>query len=54
MSLPTLPTRKIGEDNVTSIGYGAMGISRYYGAIGSDEERLKVRTLDFEVAGSHF
>jgi hypothetical protein len=38
-----LPTRKIGTTDVTAIGYGAMGISAYYGAVESDEERLKVR-----------
>lgn len=42
MPIPTLATRKIGEDDVTAMGYGAMGISSYYGAIDSDEERLKV------------
>jgi hypothetical protein len=40
---PTLPTRKIGAHDVTAIGYGAMGISAYYGTVDSDEERLKVR-----------
>lgn len=39
----TLPTRKIGNADVTAIGYGAMGLSVAYGAPKSDEERLKVR-----------
>ena len=43
MSIPSLPTRKIGTDDVTAIGYGAMGIAAFYGAVDSDEERLKVR-----------
>ncbi|KAF7795057.1 hypothetical protein EIP86_006201 [Pleurotus ostreatoroseus] len=47
MSLPTLPTRKIGKDEVTAIGYGAMGIAAFYGAVDSDEERLKVRLHPF-------
>jgi len=37
----SLPTRKIGNSQVTAIGYGAMGLSAFYGAIVSDEERLK-------------
>ncbi|KAI0339101.1 Aldo/keto reductase [Trametopsis cervina] len=36
-----LPTRKIGTDEVTAIGWGAMGLSAYYGPAASDEERLK-------------
>ncbi len=42
MAIPSLPTRKIGKDEVTAIGYGAMGIATFYGTVGSDEERLKV------------
>lgn len=41
-SLP-LKTRKIGNDDVTAIGYGAMGIAAFYGSVRPDEERLKVR-----------
>lgn len=40
--MPSLLTRKIGDTDVTAIGYGAMGISALYGPIDSDEERLKV------------
>ena len=36
-------TRKIGNDDVTAIGYGAMGIAAFYGSIQPDETRLKVR-----------
>jgi hypothetical protein len=39
----SLPTRKIGNDDVTAIGFGLMGLSAFYGAIESDEERFKVR-----------
>ena len=35
-------TRKIGDANVSAIGYGAMGIAAFYGSTLSDEERLKV------------
>ncbi|EPQ58492.1 Aldo/keto reductase [Gloeophyllum trabeum ATCC 11539] len=39
----SLPTRKIGNDTVSVIGYGAMGIgSVAYGQADSDEERLKL------------
>ncbi len=37
-----LPTRKIGNDDVTAVGYGAMGIAAFYGKILPDEERFKV------------
>jgi hypothetical protein len=40
--MPSLPTRKIGSHDVSAIGYGAMGIAAYYGAVDNDEERLKV------------
>ncbi|KAF9219111.1 Aldo/keto reductase [Gyrodon lividus] len=38
------PTRNIGQDNVpvSAIGFGAMGISAFYGDIEPDEERFKV------------
>ena len=35
-------TRKIGEVTISSIGYGAMGISTAYGSVLPDEERMKV------------
>ncbi|KAF9001661.1 NADP-dependent oxidoreductase domain-containing protein [Cyathus striatus] len=38
----SLPTRKIGNDQVNEIGFGAMGISSYYGSVDPDEERFKV------------
>jgi len=38
----SLPTRKIGTDDVTAIGFGLMGLSAFYGPIESDEERFKV------------
>lgn len=37
-----LPLRKIGSGSVPPIGFGAMGISAFYGAVDSDEERFKV------------
>ncbi|KAF8176436.1 NADP-dependent oxidoreductase domain-containing protein [Mycena galopus ATCC 62051] len=38
----SFPTRKIGDTNVSAIGFGAMGIAGAYGAAGDDEERFKV------------
>jgi len=39
----SIPTRKLGgQAPVSEIGFGAMGISSFYGAVGSDEERFKV------------
>jgi aryl-alcohol dehydrogenase-like predicted oxidoreductase len=38
-----LPTRKIGQDDVTAIGFGLMGLSAFYGTVfDSDEERFKI------------
>ncbi|KAJ7813692.1 NADP-dependent oxidoreductase domain-containing protein [Mycena olivaceomarginata] len=46
-------TRKIGSSTFPAIGFGAMGISTFYGAVESDEERFKV--LDAaHAAGSTF
>ncbi|KAJ7636663.1 NADP-dependent oxidoreductase domain-containing protein [Roridomyces roridus] len=36
------PTRNIGTTTFPGIGFGAMGISTFYGAVESDEERFKV------------
>jgi hypothetical protein len=40
--MPTIPTRKIGNDDVAEIGLGLMGLSAYYGQVESDEERFQV------------
>ncbi|EUC66388.1 aldo/keto reductase [Rhizoctonia solani AG-3 Rhs1AP] len=43
MSTSTLPTRRIGKDDVSALGFGAMGIGGLaYGAAGDDETRFKV------------
>jgi hypothetical protein len=39
------PSRKIGNALVPPIGFGLMGISSFYGAVGSDEERFQVRRV---------
>lgn len=43
MSSSGLPTRKIGDVDVTAVGYGAMNLAAVYGDVLADEERLKVR-----------
>ena len=40
-----LPTRRVRETEVSAIGYGAMGISSYYGSAPPDEERFKVMSV---------
>lgn len=42
MPSTSLPTRQLGKDGpqVTALGYGAMGLSAFYGAPESDEVRL--------------
>ncbi|KAG1741422.1 NADP-dependent oxidoreductase domain-containing protein [Suillus paluster] len=42
-------TRKIGTDDVSAIGFGAMGISAYYGQTEPDEERFKVLDKAYEL-----
>ncbi|KAI0777386.1 Aldo/keto reductase [Trametes elegans] len=49
MSPAQLPTRKIGDANVTAIGYGAMGIAAAYGDKLPDEERFKFLDTLYEL-----
>ncbi|KAJ3993448.1 NADP-dependent oxidoreductase domain-containing protein [Lentinula boryana] len=45
----SLPLRKIGNAQVSAIGFGAMGLSGFYGeAVTSDEDRFKVLDAAFE------
>lgn len=44
----SFPTRKIGNDSVSAIGFGAMGISTFYGKTESNEERFKVLDAAYE------
>ncbi|CAF9926543.1 MAG: Aldo-keto reductase str7 [Alectoria fallacina] len=41
---PSLPTRQLGKDGpqVTALGFGAMGLSAFYGKPESDEDRFKI------------
>ncbi|KAL0571570.1 hypothetical protein V5O48_010388 [Marasmius crinis-equi] len=43
-----IPLRKIGNTDVPAIGFGMMGLSVWYGAVQSDEERLKVLDAAYE------
>ena len=43
----TSQVRVLGDKTFNAIGYGGMGLSMYYGAVGTDEERLKVRRIHF-------
>lgn len=51
MAPPQLPTRKLGKNGpeVTALGFGAMGLSAFYGAPESDEERFKVLDRAYEL-----
>ncbi|CAF3573910.1 unnamed protein product, partial [Rotaria sp. Silwood2] len=39
-----MPTRKLSRNGpeVSAVGFGAMGLSAFYGSVASDEERFKV------------
>ena len=47
----TVPTRPLGKDGpqVSALGFGAMGLSAFYGAPASDEERFKVLDRAYEL-----
>lgn len=55
MSATQLPTRQLGKDGprVTALGIGLMGLSAFYGAAASDEERLKFLDYVYE-SGQRF
>ncbi|TFK66087.1 Aldo/keto reductase [Pluteus cervinus] len=46
--------RKIGDSTIHSIGFGVMGISTWYGAIDSDEERFKVLDAAYDSGCRHW
>jgi aryl-alcohol dehydrogenase-like predicted oxidoreductase len=50
-----LPTAKLGKEGpqVTRLGYGAMGLSAFYGSPKPDEERFDFLDKAYE-AGEHF
>ncbi|KAI0707542.1 Aldo/keto reductase [Cerioporus squamosus] len=50
MSSAQLPTRKIGNTEVTAIGYGAMNIAAAYGDVLSEENRFKLLDTVYELS----
>jgi aryl-alcohol dehydrogenase-like predicted oxidoreductase len=55
-SHPLVPERQLGKNGpqVSSIGYGVMGLSVAYGTVGSDEERFKVLDRAIELGSTYF
>ncbi|KAG8527874.1 uncharacterized protein KY384_006790 [Bacidia gigantensis] len=51
-----LPTRQLGKDGpeVTAPGFGLMGLSAFYGAVGSDEERFKLLDAAYEMGENNW
>lgn len=51
-----IPTRQLGKNGpqVSALGFGAMGLSAFYGAIASDEERFKVFDRAIELGCTYF
>ncbi|TLS21499.1 uncharacterized protein PpBr36_10127 [Pyricularia pennisetigena] len=51
-----IPTRRMGKDGpeVACIGFGLMGLSMGYGAVGTDEERLKVLDRAWEIGATNW
>ncbi|KZV76022.1 Aldo/keto reductase [Peniophora sp. CONT] len=49
------PTRKIGNTNVSAIGFGVMGLSAFYGNLSqTDEERFKILDAVYESGCTHW
>jgi aryl-alcohol dehydrogenase-like predicted oxidoreductase len=53
---PQLQTRKLGKNGpeVVALGFGAMGLSSFYGAPASDEERFKVLDRAYELGQTNW
>ncbi|TVY85091.1 Aldo-keto reductase yakc [NADP(+)] [Lachnellula suecica] len=53
---PQLPTRKLGKNGpeVVAMGFGLMGLSAFYGAPESDEERFKVLDRAYELGQNNW
>jgi aryl-alcohol dehydrogenase-like predicted oxidoreductase len=51
----TMSRRQLGKNGpkVSSIGYGAMGLSTFYGTPASDEERFKVFDRAIELGSTY-
>jgi aryl-alcohol dehydrogenase-like predicted oxidoreductase len=53
---PQLPTRKLGKNgpDVVALGFGTMGLSAFYGAPESDEQRFKVLDRAYELGQTNW
>ncbi|CAF1201909.1 unnamed protein product [Rotaria sp. Silwood1] len=53
--MASMPTRQLGKNGpyVSAIGFGAMGLSAFYGSIDSDEERFKVFDRVIELGSTY-
>ncbi|UJR25046.1 hypothetical protein I4U23_006406 [Adineta vaga] len=53
--MSSMPTRQLGKNgpNVSAIGYGAMGLSAFYGKTAPDEERFKVLDRVIELGSTY-
>ena len=53
--MTTISTRQLGKHGprVSAIGFGAMGLSAYYGNPASDEERFKVLDRAIELGSTY-
>ena len=51
-----VPTRQLGKNGpqVSALGFGAMGLSAFYGSTASDEERFKVFDRAIELGCTYF
>ena len=56
MAPATIPTRPLGRNGppVAALGFGAMGLSAFYGSTESDEERFKVLDRAYELGGTNW
>lgn len=56
MAPPNLPTRQLGTNGprVTGLGFGLMGLSAFYGATESDEERFKILDAPHEMGETNW
>jgi aryl-alcohol dehydrogenase-like predicted oxidoreductase len=53
--MASMPTRQLGKNGpyVSAIGFGAMGLSAFYGTPGPDEERFKVLDRAIELGSTY-
>ncbi|KAG8684599.1 hypothetical protein FRC08_013613 [Ceratobasidium sp. 394] len=55
MSIFTIPTRRIGNDNVSAIGFGAMGIGNFgYGTELNQDDETRFKNDSEDLIGKWF